>query len=60
MFTQGGAAYGSSRNLVKSSNLSVANERQFLPSKTSYTRFTFATRKFKRMKASARFRNEIW
>ena len=40
LYTQGGAAYGSVRNLVKASNLSVSNMRQFLPSKPSYTKFT--------------------
>ena len=34
--------------------------RKFLHSKPSYTKFTLATRKFKRMKAFARFKNEIW
>ena len=34
--------------------------KQFLHSKPSYTKFTLATRKFKRMKAFARFKNEIW
>ena len=34
--------------------------RQFLLSKPSYTKFTLATRKFKRMKALARFEIEIW
>ena len=60
LYTQGGAVYGSVRNLVKASNLSVSKVRQFLHSKPSYTKFTFATRKFKRMKAFARFKNEIW
>ena len=60
LYTQGGAAFGSVRNLMKASKLSVSNVRQFLHSKTSYTKFTFATRKFKRMKAFARFKNEIW
>ena len=60
LYTQGGAAFGSVRNLVKASNLSVSNVRQFLHSKTCYSKFTFATRKFKRMKAFARFKNEIW
>ena len=60
LYTQGGAAYGSLRNLVKASNLSVSKVRQFLHSKPSYTKFTLATRKFKRMKAFARFKNEIW
>ena len=48
------------RNLVEASNLSVSKVRQFLHSKPSYTKFTIATRKFKRMKAYARFKNEIW
>ena len=60
LYTQGGAAYGSVRNLVKASNLSVSKVRQFLQSKPSYTKFTLATRKFKRMKAFARIKNQIW
>ena len=60
LYTEGGAAHGSVRNLVKASNLSVSKVRQFLLSKPSYTKFTVATRTFERMKAFARFRNEIW
>ena len=60
LYTQGGAAYGSVRNLVKASNLSVSKLRQFLHSKPSYTKLTLDTRKFKRIKAYARFENEIW
>ena len=60
LYTQGGTAYGSVRNLVKASILSVSKVRQFLHSKPSYTKFTLATRIFKRMKAFARFKNEIW
>ena len=59
LYTQGGAAYGSVCNLVKVSNLSVSKVRQFLHSKPSYTKFTLATRKFKQMKAFARFKNAI-
>ena len=59
LYTQGGAAYGSVRNLVKASNLSVSKVRQFLHSKPSHTKFTFAARKLKRMKAFAGFKNEI-
>ena len=59
LYTQGGAAYGSVRNLVKASNLSASKVRQFVHSKPSYTKFTLATRKFKRMKAFVRFKNEI-
>ena len=45
---------------MKASNLSVSKERQVLHSKPSYTKFTLATLKFKRMKAISRFKNEIW
>ena len=45
---------------MKASNLSVSKVRQFLHSKPSYTKFPLATRKFKRMKAFARFKIEIW
>ena len=60
LYTQGSAAYGSVHNLSKASNLSYSKVRQFLHSKTSYTRFTQATRKLKRMRAFARYKNEIW
>ena len=60
LYIQGGAACGSVRNLVKARNLSESKVRQFLHSEPSYTKFTFATRKLKRKKAFARFRNEIW
>ena len=60
LYTQGGTAHGSVPNLVKASNLSVSKVRQFLYSKASYTKFTLATRKFKRMKAFAGFKNETW
>ena len=60
LYTQGAAAYGSVRNLAKASRLPVSKVRQFLHSKDSYTKFTLAAQKFKRMRAFARFRNEIW
>ena len=60
LYTQGAAAYGSARNLSKASRLPVSKVRQFFHSKDSYTKFTLAARKFKRMRAFARFRNEIW
>ena len=59
-YMQGAAAYGSVRNLAKASRLPVSKVRQFLHSKASYTKFTLAARKFKRLRAFARFRNEIW
>ena len=60
LYTQGRAAYGSVRNLVKASNLPLSNVRQLLHSKPSFSKFTVATRKFKKKKAFARFKNEIW
>ena len=48
------------RKLAIAAKLSPSKVREFLQSKTSYTRFTQATRKFKRMRAFARFKNEIW
>ena len=60
LYTQGFAAYVSVRNLAKAAKLSPLKVREFLHSKTSYTGFTQATRKFKRMRAFARFKNEIW
>ena len=60
LYTQGFAAYGSVRNLAKAAKLSPSKVREFLHSKTSYTRLTQATRKFKRMRAFARFKNEVW
>ena len=59
LYTQGVVAYNSVRNLAKASRLPVSKIGQFLHSKDSYTRFTLAARKFKRMRAFARFRNEI-
>ena len=60
LYTQGAAAYNSVRNLAKASRLPVSKVGQFLRSKDSFTKFTLAAQKFKRMRAFARFRNEIW
>ena len=59
LFSQGVAAQGTVRNLAKSSRLPVSKVIQFLHSKASDTKFTLATRKFKRMRAFPRFKNEI-
>ena len=58
-YTQVDAVYGSVCILVKTSHLSVSKMRQFLHSKTSYTKITLATRQFKRMKAVVSFQNEL-
>ena len=58
VYTQGAAAYGSVRNLAKTIRLPVSKVRRFLHSKASHTKFILATRKLKRMRAFARFKNE--
>ena len=60
LYTQRFAPYGSVRNLAKAAKLSPSMVREFLHSKTSYTRLTQATRKFKKMRAFARFKGENW
>ena len=59
-YTRGVAAYGSVRHLTNAAKLSPSRVREFLHSKTSYTRSTQATRKFKKLRAFARFEDEIW
>ena len=59
LYTQGAAACGFVRNLAKASRLPVSKVRQFLHLKDFYTKFTLATRNIKKMRAFARFRNEI-
>ena len=54
LYTQGSVAYGSVRNFVRASKLSVSKMRQFFHSKPSYIKFTLATLEFQRMKAFAR------
>ena len=60
LYMQGAAAYGSVRNLAKASRLPVSKVREFLHSKDTYTKFTLAAQKIRRMRAFPRFRNEIW
>ena len=60
LYTQGAAAYGFVGNLAEASRLPVSKVRQFLHSKASCTKITLAARKFKKMRAFARFRNVIW
>ena len=60
LYTQSSGTCGSVRNLVEASNLPVSKVRQFLHSRRSCTKLTPATRKFKRMKAFARFGKESW
>ena len=59
LYTQGLAAYGSGRNLVKTSILPASKVKHFLLSEPSYSKCTLATRKFKKKKAFDRFNIEI-
>ena len=47
LYTQRSAADASVRNLAEAAKLSPSKVREFLHSKTSFTRFTQATPKFK-------------
>ena len=60
LYTHGPAAYGSVRNLAKASKLPFSKVRNFLHSQDSYTKIAHATRNFRRMRAFARYKNEIW
>ena len=60
LYTQGFAAYGSVPNLAKAAKHFPSKVREFSQSKTSFTRFTQAPRKFKTMRAFARFKDETW
>ena len=60
LYSEGFAAYGSVKNLTKASKLPDSKVQYFLHSKSFYTRFNQATRKFRRKRAFARFENEIW
>ena len=59
LYTEGFAAYGSLRNLAKAAKRSLLKVREILYSKTSKTRFTQATGKFKRLRGFARFKIEV-
>ena len=52
--------HGSVHNLAKASTLPLSKVRQILHSKDSYTKFTLAAQKFKRMRDFARFRKAFW
>ena len=59
VYMLGSASYGSVRNLGEVCNGPLKKVRLFLHSKPSYTKITLVTRKFKKTKAFARFRNEV-
>ena len=58
--TQGSAASGSVGNFAETSNLPASKVRHFLHSKHFNPKFTLGTPQFKKLKASSRFKIEIW
>ena len=60
LYTHGPVGYGSVRNLAKAIKLLFYKVRHFLHSKDSYSKFTLATRKFRRIRAFGKNKNEIW
>ena len=60
LLMQGAAGYGSVQNLANPRGLPVSKVRDFSPSNVSYPKSTLAAQKFRRMRAFARLRNEIW
>ena len=60
LYSEGSAGYGSLKNLTKASKLPVSKVQYFLHSKSCYTRFNQATRKFGTMRAFAEFKVKIW
>ena len=54
------AAYGSLKNLQKSSNFSKTKVEKFLQSIESFRKFRQANRKFDQLSAFAKDNNEIW
>ena len=60
MNTQGGAAYGPMRNLIKTSNVLVYILKHSLRSEPAFTQFTVVARKIVTLRAIARFKDELW
>ena len=50
LYSRGRAAYGSVRKLCKASGLSKKNVKHFLPTNTSYTKFSPPIRRFRRLR----------
>ena len=57
---RGPAAFGSINNLTKASGISREKVTEFLQSKDSYTKYKGIRQKFPRLKAHARYIDEIW
>ena len=60
LYSRGRAAYGSVQNLSKASGLSKKKVEQFLKTKTSYTKFGPAMRRFRRLQAFSKYIHDIW
>ena len=60
MYTSGPAAYGSARNLHKTSKMPKTKIDTFLQQKDAHTKYRHTQRKFLRLKVVAYEINEIW
>jgi len=60
LYSKGPSAYGSVKNLIAQSGLSVGKVKRFLHSKDSYTKYHNATRNFQRQHVYAKHINDIW
>ena len=59
LHSEGSEARGSVKNFTKASKLPVSNKQNCFKPKSSITRFDQPTRKFRRLRAFARFKNKI-
>ncbi len=60
LYASGAAAYGSVKNLQKSSGLSKEKVKQFMYNNDAYTKFHHIRKKFPRLKVFSKDINEIW
>ena len=60
LYSRGRAAYGSVRNLSKTSGLSKKKVEQLLQTKSSHTNFGPPIRRFRRLQALTKYFIEIW
>ena len=60
LYSRGRVVYGSVQNLSKGSSLSKKKVKNFLQTKTSYTKFGPPIKCFRRLQAFSKYINEIW
>ena len=60
MYSRHRAAYSSARNMSKASGLSKKKVKQFLQTKTTYTKFDPPIKSFRSLQAFSNYINDIW